>query len=53
MRQDLGNPALHDEEMWVVHVQLDGAEEVLHSVGLSLIVISDCTWYKLKEMKYN
>ena len=32
--EDLGDPALHDEEVGIVHVQLDGPEEVAHPAVL-------------------
>ena len=34
--EHFGDPALHDEEVGVVHVQLDGAEKVLDAAVLAV-----------------
>ena len=34
--EDLCDPPLHDEEVRIVYVELDGAEEVLHAVVLDV-----------------
>lgn len=37
--EDLGDPPLHDQEVRVVHVQLNGAKEVLYSRGCGITAI--------------
>ena len=37
--EDLGDPALHDQEVRVVHIQLNRSEQVLHSRGHSIAAI--------------
>jgi hypothetical protein len=37
--QDFGDPALHDEEIWVVDVELDRLEEVLNRLLLRAVTV--------------
>jgi hypothetical protein len=36
---DFGNAALHDEEVWVVDVELDALEDGLYDILLGLVTI--------------
>lgn len=37
--KDLGDPPLHDQEVWIVHIQLNRAKEVLYSRGRGIAAI--------------
>lgn len=37
--ENLGDPPLHDQKVRIVHVQLNGAEEVLYSRGRGIAAI--------------
>ena len=37
--QHFGDPTLHDEEVWVINVELHGSEQILHARVLSVTAI--------------
>ena len=39
--EDLGDAALHDQEMWIVHIQLHGTEQVLDTRVVSVTSIDE------------
>lgn len=39
--EHLRDAPLHDEEVWIVHVELDRVEEVLHSTLLSVDAVDE------------